>query len=136
MNNRYATLIAIGLFAVLVFCGALTYGLVMFFAVLATIVATVVVGGVFLYLQQEIDMLRSMAGIILFTIGGTIVSILFFSGDCLVGYFIAPTAPFLEACVKHSGMGFILTAAVTILFGGVVIVALVRATIVSLYSNS
>lgn len=132
MNHRYATLIAIGLFSVFVFCGSLIYGLAFFFAVLTTVVSTVMVGGLFLVIQQKLDQLNSIAGIVIFTIGMVIVSIFFFAGDCLVGYITAPTAPFLEACVKHSGVGFILTAAITILLVGVVIVALIRRTIVSL----
>jgi len=135
MNKHYNTLIAIGLFAVFVFCGSLTYGLTVFFAALITVVATVMVGGLFLVLHQKTELLDSITGITLLTIGMVFVSILFFAGDCLVGYISVPTAPLFEGCVKHSGMGFILTAAVTILFGGVIIVALVRATIVNLYGN-
>jgi len=93
------------------------------------------IGGVFQLLQQEFDLLNSVSGITIFAIGAIFVSILFFAGDCIVGYFSVPTAPFLEACVKHSGMGYVLTAAVTVMFGGVVLIALIRATIVRLYCN-
>ncbi len=127
MIQRHTTIVAIGIFSILVFVCALAYGLDIFLAILATVSATVVVGGTFIWLQQKFHMLNSITGITLFAIVGILFSIVLFAVDCLVIHINDSIGPLIETCM-HS-FGFVLTAGVSVLLGGLVVVALIRVII-------
>jgi len=127
MSPRAATFVALTAFALLLLLAAVGYGVAVVPAVTLTLIETGVVAAMVLTTKKETIIPSSARDFVTGAVWLIVIFGLMLGLDCGLALLGEPNAPFLENCMRHSGVGFTITAFVFAIVFGAYVVYLFRA---------
>ncbi len=125
MSERLAAWLSVGIFGVVVFVVSAALGFALFYAALASVCAVGVIGGFYLYRTQGQELFESNWSVVVVAI----IVLFSFGTDCAIGFVNVPRAPFIDACVSHSGIGFPLTVGLAVILVGALFIAKIHSAL-------
>lgn len=140
MKSLTATIIAILVLGAAIFAASHLFDLSTPARWFCSILGAALVGLFYVYLDHNhsevLALLSSPRSAFMFSLSFALLIGLFFAGDCVVGFLSASTGvPLIEACTRHSGIGFPLTVGTAALLLGTLVVTWFRLLILKLLAH-